>query len=121
MSLQKVNLAEKFSQFSDYCNPRIAGQVNECAVKLVKMKGEFLWHHHEQEDEMFLVVHGRFTMRLRTGDLEIREGEFIIIPCGVEHCPVAEEEVHIVLFEPKDTLNTGNVQNERTREKLQAI
>jgi mannose-6-phosphate isomerase-like protein (cupin superfamily) len=121
MPNEKVNLAEKFSRINDYCNPRIAGEVNDTAVKLVKLKGEFMWHHHENEDELFLVVKGRLTMRLRDRTVEISEGEFFIVPRGVEHFPVAEEEVHIVLLEPKSTLNTGNLRNERTVEKLETI
>jgi len=121
MANQKVNLAEKFSHIHDYCNPRIAGEVNDIAVKLVKLKGEFMWHHHENEDELFLVVKGRLTMRLRDRELQINPGEFFIVPRGVEHFPVAEDEVHIVLLEPKSTLNTGNVRNERTVEKLETI
>jgi len=121
MANQKVNLAEKFSQIHDYYNPRIAGEVNDTAVKLVKLKGEFMWHHHENEDELFLVVKGRLTMHLRDRDVEINPGEFFIVPRGVEHFPAAEEEVHIVLLEPKSTLNTGNLRNERTVETLERI
>jgi mannose-6-phosphate isomerase-like protein (cupin superfamily) len=121
MKNQKVNLAEKFSRFTDYCNPRVIGEVNDCQVKAVKLKGEFLWHHHENEDELFLVTKGRLLMKLRDGDVTIHEGEFLIVPRGVEHCPVAEEEVHIVLIEPKSTLNTGNVRNERTVAQLERI
>ena len=126
MTNEKVNLAEKFNAIQDYYNPRIAGEVNDTAVKLVKLKGDFMWHHHEKEDELFLVVKGRLTMRLRDGKTGIREvqigaGEFFIVPRGVEHFPSAQEEVHIVLLEPKSTLNTGNVRNERTVEKLERI
>ena len=121
MKNQKVSLAEKFSHFSDRWNPRIIGDVNDCQVKVVKLKGEFIWHHHENEDELFLVTKGRLLMKLRDGDVTIHEGEFLIVPRGVEHCPVAEEEVHIVLIEPKSTLNTGNVRNERTVAQLERI
>lgn len=121
MHNEKVNLAEKFNRINDYWNPRIAGEVNDTAVKLVKLKGEFMWHHHENEDELFLVVKGRLAMRLRDRTVHINEGEFFIVPRGVEHFPVAEEEVHIVLLEPKSTLNTGNLRNERTLEKLERI
>ena len=121
MKNQKVNLAEKFSRFSDYCNPRIVGEVNDCHVKVVKLKGEFIWHHHDNEDELFLVTKGRLLMKLRDGDITIEEGEFYIVPRGVEHCPVAEQEVHIVLIEPRSTLNTGNLRNERTRAELERI
>jgi mannose-6-phosphate isomerase-like protein (cupin superfamily) len=119
--LAKIDPSQKFHTFSDYWSPRIVGEVNDSFVKLVKIKGEFVWHHHKEEDEMFLVVKGKFTMKLRDGDQEINEGEFIIIPRGVEHCPVAEQECHILLFEPKSTLNTGNVRSERTKEDLQRI
>lgn len=116
--IERVNLAEKFARIGEHWSPKIAGQVNETAVKLVKIKGEFVWHQHEHEDEMFLVVKGVLTMRLRDGEVRVGEGEFVIVPRGVEHCPVAAEECHIVLIEPVSTLNTGNVRNERTREAL---
>jgi mannose-6-phosphate isomerase-like protein (cupin superfamily) len=109
-----VNLAEKFGLFEELWSPRIAGELNDSYVKLVKLKGEFVWHHHENEDELFLVVKGRLRIKLRDRDLWIEEGEFAIIPRGVEHCPVAEDEVQVLLIEPKSTLNTGNVHNERT-------
>jgi mannose-6-phosphate isomerase-like protein (cupin superfamily) len=118
---EKVNLAEKFSKFTDYYNPRIVGELNDSQVKVVKLKGEFVWHHHENEDELFLVVKGELRMCLRDGDVVIRAGEFFIVPRGVEHMPVAEEETDIVLIEPKSTLNTGNVRNERTVERLESI
>jgi mannose-6-phosphate isomerase-like protein (cupin superfamily) len=121
MPLTKVNLAEKFSRFSDAFSPRIAGELNDSYVKLAKVKGEFVWHQHEAEDEMFLVVKGRLTIRLRDGDVSLGPGEFLIVPHGVEHCPVADEETHIVLIEPKTTLNTGDVRNQRTVEKLERI
>jgi mannose-6-phosphate isomerase-like protein (cupin superfamily) len=119
--MDKVNLTEKFARFQDYWSPKIAGELNDSYVKLVKFKGEFLWHHHEAEDELFLVVKGKMLMKLRDGDVTVNEGEFIIIPRGVEHCPVAEEEVHVILLEPKSTLNTGNVRNERTLPQLERI
>ena len=113
--MEPVNLAETFRRFSDAWSPRIVGEVNEMHVKVVKLRGEFVWHHHDQEDELFMVVHGRLRMQLRDGDREIGPGEFIIVPRGVEHCPLAvTDEVHVVLLEPKGTLNTGNVTNERT-------
>jgi mannose-6-phosphate isomerase-like protein (cupin superfamily) len=118
MTPEKVNLSQKFSIFSDYWSPRIAGEVNDSYVKLVKFQGEFVWHHHEIEDELFLVVKGRMLMRFRDRDVWVEEGEFIIVPHGVEHMPVAPEEVHVILLEPKSTLNTGNVQNERTLAQL---
>lgn len=113
---EKINLREKFSQITEYRSPRIVGELNGQRVKLVKMKGEFIWHHHENEDELFLVVKGRFKMCLPTGDIELNEGDFIIIPRGVEHKPVAGEEAEILLFEPASTLNTGNIRNAYTRE-----
>ncbi len=114
MAIQKVNLREKFSLFDDPWSPKIVGQVNDCCVKLVKLKGEFLWHHHEAEDELFLVVHGRLRMRFRDRDVWVEEGEFLIVPRGVEHLPVAEVETHVLLLEPASTRNTGNLENERT-------
>ncbi len=120
--MRTVNLAEKFAEFSDAWSPRIAGELNDCHVKLVKLRGEFVWHHHDLEDELFYVVSGTLRMRLHTGDLLVQPGEFLIVPKGVEHCPVAEsEEVHVMLVEPKTTLNTGNVRNERTVENLQSL
>ena len=119
--METINLQEKFSLFSDYWNPRIIGEVNECHVKAVKLKGEFIWHHHEHEDELFLVVKGMLRMKFRDHETLVREGEFIIVPRGVEHLPVADDEVHIVLIEPKTTLNTGNITNERTAAQLQRI
>jgi mannose-6-phosphate isomerase-like protein (cupin superfamily) len=121
MTPEKVNLAKKLSQFHEHYSPKIVGEVNDALVKLVKAKGEFLWHHHDNEDELFLVIKGRLRMRFRERDVWVEPGEFIIVPRGVEHMPVAEEEVHIMLFEPKSTLNTGNVQNERTLEELERI
>jgi len=119
--MAKVNLAQKFSLFDEYWSPRIAGELNDSYVKLAKLKGEFVWHHHEAEDELFLVVKGRLLIRLRDRDIHLEEGEFVIIPKGVEHLPVAEEEAHVLLLEPKSTLNTGNVQNERTVADLKRI
>jgi mannose-6-phosphate isomerase-like protein (cupin superfamily) len=109
-----INIANKFNLFQEYWSPRIAGELNDSYLKLAKLKGEFVWHHHENEDEMFLVVKGKLIIKLRDRDIRLEEGEFVIIPRGVEHCPVAEEEVHVILLEPKSTLNTGNIQNERT-------
>lgn len=119
--MEKVNLAEKFRLFQEYWSPKIVGEVNDCYLKLVKFKGEFVWHHHDVEDEMFLVVKGRFLMKLKDRNIQLEEGEFIIIPRGVEHMPVADEEVEVLLIEPKTTLNTGNVKNQRTVEVLQRI
>ena len=112
--MEKINLSQKFSLFSDYWSPKIAGDINDSHVKLVKLKGEFVWHHHEQEDELFLVVKGKLLIKLRDQDISLDEGEFVIIPRGVEHCPVAEDEVHVLLLEPKTTLNTGDTRNEKT-------
>jgi mannose-6-phosphate isomerase-like protein (cupin superfamily) len=112
--METINLKEKFSRFSDYTNPRVIGEINDMQVKAVKLKGEFIWHHHEVEDELFLVVKGTLRMKFRDREAIVREGEFVIVPKGVEHCPAADEEVHIVLIEPKSTLNTGNIVNERT-------
>lgn len=119
--MEKVNLADKFSHIHDYWNPRIAGELNGQMVKLVKFKGEFVWHKHDHEDEMFLVIEGEFNMELRDKMITIRENEFIIIPRGVEHRPVAPNEVSVVLFEPATTLNTGDQRNQRTREVLERI
>ncbi|HEX7845613.1 MAG TPA: cupin domain-containing protein [Chitinophagaceae bacterium] len=119
--MEKVNLAEKLSLFNDYFNPRIVGELNGQQVKLVKFKGEFVWHHHYNEDELFYVVKGSFDMQLRDKTITVNEGEFIIMPRGIEHCPVAKEEVEILLFEPAATLNTGNVINEKTVNKLERL
>ncbi|MDQ6644152.1 MAG: cupin domain-containing protein [Chloroflexota bacterium] len=112
--MEKVNLNQKFNLFQDYWSPKIAGELNDSYVKLAKLKGEFVWHHHETEDELFLVVKGKLLIKLRDRAIWLQEGEFVIIPKGVEHLPIAEEEAHVILLEPKSTLNTGNLQNERT-------
>ncbi|TMI87402.1 MAG: cupin domain-containing protein [Bacillati bacterium ANGP1] len=119
--MEAINLSRKFSLFQDYWSPKIVGELNDAYVKLVKVKGEFVWHHHEAEDELFLVVKGRLRIRLRDRDLHLNTGELAIISRGVEHQPVAEDEAHILLLEPKSTLNTGNVTNERTVAKLERI
>jgi mannose-6-phosphate isomerase-like protein (cupin superfamily) len=119
--MDKINLAQKFRLFADYWSPKIVGELNDSYVKLAKLKGEFVWHHHENEDELFLVVKGRLLIKLRDRDIWLDEGEFVIIPKGVEHLPIAEEEVHLLLLEPKSTLNTGNVQSERTVVELERI
>jgi len=116
-----VNLAEKFGKFHDYWNPRMIGELNDFAVKIVKLKGEFIWHHHDVEDELFLVVKGTLRMRFRDHEALVREGEFLIVPHGVEHQPVADDEVRLVLLEPKTTLNTGTITNERTVRELERI
>jgi mannose-6-phosphate isomerase-like protein (cupin superfamily) len=115
-AIRKVSLAEKFSLIHEHLSPKVAAELNGQQIKLVKMKGEFIWHHHDQEDELFLVVKGKFLMELHTGNIEVKEGEFIIIPRGVEHRPVAAEEAEIILFEPVSTLNTGNIKNDFTRD-----
>ncbi|MBE2225087.1 MAG: cupin domain-containing protein [Anaerolineae bacterium] len=119
--MEKVNLAQKFGLFDEYWSPKIAGTLNGQHVKLAKLKGGFIWHCHEDEDELFLVVKGRLIIKLRDGDIELNEGEFLVVPRGVEHKPVADEEVHVLLFEPIDTLNTGNVQSELTKVDLDEI
>jgi len=119
--MDKVNLAQKFSMFNDYWSPKIVGELNDSHVKLVKLKDEFVWHHHETEDELFLVVKGSLQIKLRDQDIFLEEGEFVIIPRGVEHLPIAKDEVHVLLLEPKTTLNTGNVGNERTVMDLERI
>ena len=112
--MDKVNLDQKFKLFDDHWIPRVVGELNGQHVKLVKFLGEFVWHHHDLEDEFFLVVRGRFRMEFRDRLVWLEEGEFLIVPRGVEHRPVAEEEVDVLLFEPASTLNTGNIRNERT-------
>jgi mannose-6-phosphate isomerase-like protein (cupin superfamily) len=119
--MEKVNLAEKLATFNDYFNPRIAGELNGQQVKLVKFKGEFVWHHHDNEDELFYVVKGSFDMHMRDKIITVHAGEFLIMPRGVEHKPVATEEVEILLFEPASTLNTGNVKNKLTVNELQRL
>jgi mannose-6-phosphate isomerase-like protein (cupin superfamily) len=119
--MEKVNVAEKFKQIKEYWKPYIAAELNGQYVKFDKLKGEFVWHYHEREDEMFLVIKGRFRMEFRDKHVWLEEGELIVVPRGVEHRPVAEEEAHILLFEPASTLNTGNVRDERTLEKLDRI
>jgi mannose-6-phosphate isomerase-like protein (cupin superfamily) len=119
--MDKINLAEKFSLFTDHWSPKITGELNGQQVKLVKFKGEFVWHHHETEDELFLVVNGSFDMHFRDKVVTLNEGELNIVPHGIEHKPVAKEEVHVLLFEPATTLNTGNTENERTVKELHRI
>ena len=113
-TIDKVNIKEKFALFDERWSPKIVGELNRQHVKLVKLHGEFVWHHHEQEDELFLVLAGRLRMDFRDWHVWVEEGEFIIVPRGVEHRPVAEDGVHVMLFEPATTLNTGNVRNELT-------
>ena len=120
-----VNLEEKFAAITDHWNPRIVGELNGQHVKLAKCQGDFIWHHHAEEDEMFLVVAGRLRLEIRAPDaptfVEIGPGEFYIVPRGIEHRPIAEEEVHLLMFEPASTLNTGNVRNDRTVDDLEKI
>src|SRR6187549_253106 len=111
--MEKVNLSEKFALINEYWRPKVVGELNGQEVKLVKFQGEFPWHHHEQEDEMFLAVKGNFRIEFRDKTVELNEGEFVIVPRGVEHRPVAEEEVEVLLFEPKNVLNTGNIEDEK--------
>ena len=125
MELQKVSLVQKLALFNDQFSPRIVGELNDMYVKVVKLQGEFVWHHHDIEDELFFVVKGALKMAVRENGVEreivINPGEFIIMPHGVEHCPSADEETHIMLLEPKSTLNTGNLESERTVRQLQQI
>ena len=119
--MDKVNLAEKLGTFSEHWKPKVVGELNGQMVKLVKFQGEFVWHKHDAEDELFFVVEGRFRMECRDRHVWVEPGEFLIVPRGVEHRPVADEESHVLLFEPASTLNTGNVRNERTVERLERI
>ena len=119
--MEKVNIAEKLALFSDHWSPKIVGELNGQHVKLAKFQGEFVWHKHDNEDEMFFVLKGQFTLEFREKQVEVHEGEFIIVPRGVEHRPIAEHEVSVMLFEPKGTLNTGNVNNDMTKDNLERI
>ena len=117
---EKVSLAEKLAGFTEQWQPRIVGELNGQHVKVVKLQGEFVWHHHDEEDELFLVIKGAMTIQLRDRDIHLGEGEFFIVPRGIEHRPVASDEAHVLLFEPASTLNTGNLRNERTYEATHA-
>lgn len=119
--MEKVNLARKLATFEEHWRPKIVGELNGQHVKLAKLRGEFVWHHHEHEDELFLVLAGRLVIELRGGEVVLEPGEFFIVPRGVEHKPRADEETHIMLFEPKSTLNTGNVRDARTVEEPERI
>jgi len=119
--MEKINLAAKLAEFDGYWQPRIVGEVNDVFVKLAKLDGEFVWHRHELEDELFLVVRGRLVMRFRDRQIVLEPGEMLVVPRGVEHLPVADGETHVLLVEPRATLNTGNVRNERTVQKLERI
>ena len=116
MKPEVVNIKNKFSLFAEQWSPKIIGEMNDSYVKIARLQGKFVWHHHEHEDEMFLIIQGSLTIRLRERDLVVNEGEFVIIPRGVEHMPVAEEEVYLMMLEPKTTVNTGNVESDRTVE-----
>lgn len=119
--MDKVNIVNKLSLFNEYWNPKIVGELNDSYVKVAKLKGEFLWHSHENEDELFWIIKGTLLVKFRDKDVTVKEGEFLIIPKGTEHMPVAEDEVHVVLIEPRATLNTGDIVSERTVEKLERI
>jgi mannose-6-phosphate isomerase-like protein (cupin superfamily) len=119
--MENVNLTQKFSVFQDYWSPKIVGELNDSYVKLAKFKGEFVWHHHESEDELFLVMKGELLIKFRDREVRVRPGEFVIVPKGIQHLPIAEQEVHVVLIEPKSTLNTGNVADDRTVRDLERI
>ena len=119
--IQKVNIKDKLNQFTDHWNPRIIGELNQQHVKLAKLKGDFVWHKHDLEDEMFLVISGQLTIEFRDHHVVLNPGEFIIVPKGVDHKPVAENEVEVMLFEPSTTLNTGNAKDSRTRNTLDRI
>jgi mannose-6-phosphate isomerase-like protein (cupin superfamily) len=119
--IEKVNLAEKLSLFDEQWSPKIVAELNDTYVKVVKFSDEFVWHHHDDEDELFLVVSGRLRMQFQDGGVVVEPGELIVVPRGVEHCPLAEGETHVVLIEPKTTLNTGNVRNQRTVDELDRI
>jgi mannose-6-phosphate isomerase-like protein (cupin superfamily) len=120
-SMKKINLAQKLTVFQDYWQPKIVGDLNDSYVKLAKFKGEFIWHHHENEDELFLVVKGELLIKFRDSEVRVRPGEFIIVPKGIEHLPIAENEVHVLVIEPKSTLNTGNITDDRTVRHLERI
>jgi mannose-6-phosphate isomerase-like protein (cupin superfamily) len=120
-NVEKVNIAQKFTKVNEYWVPYIVGELNDSYVKVDKLKGQFVWHKHDAEDELFLVTKGKLLIKLRNKDIWLEEGEFVIIPKGIEHMPVANEEAHVVLIEPKSTLNTGNVRNEKTLTQLKKI
>lgn len=119
--VEKVSVAEKFERFTDYWSPKIIGELNDFYVKAVKLKGEFVWHHHETEDELFFVVKGRLVIKLRDGEIRLEPGDFVVIPHMVEHLPIADEEVQVLLLEPKTTVNTGTTANERTVRDLDRV
>lgn len=112
--MEKINITQKFNLFKEQWQPKIIGELNDSYIKLAKLQGEFIWHKHEKEDELFMIIRGTLTIHLRDGDLTLNEGEFVIIPKGIEHCPYAKDEVWVMLIEQKSTVNTGDVQSERT-------
>ena len=119
--MEKVNLAQKFALFAEQWSPKLVGELNGQQIKIAKIQGEFVWHHHEVEDEFFMVIQGRMTIKLPDVDIHLQEGEFFIVPRGIEHKPLATEEAHVLMFEPAGTLNTGNVQDERTIKEIEQI
>ncbi|MXQ52616.1 cupin domain-containing protein [Shimazuella alba] len=119
--VEKVNLLEKFATIQEFFSQRLIGEVNNTQIKIAKLKGEFVWHSHEQEDELFFVVKGKLLIKLRDKDILLEEGEMVVIPKGVEHLPIAEEEVYLMLVEPNTTVNTGNVENEFTKRNIEKI
>jgi mannose-6-phosphate isomerase-like protein (cupin superfamily) len=119
--MNKVNLAQKFSLFDEHWSPKLVGELNGQQIKIAKIQGEFVWHHHQDEDEFFLVVQGQMTIKLPDRDVHLQEGEFLIVPRGVEHKPTAKDKAHILMFEPSGTLNTGNLQSERTVQDVERI
>ena len=119
--MNKINLSQKFSLFNDFWSPKIVGELNDSHIKIAKLKGEFDWHHHENEDELFFVVKGQLLIKFRDTEVSLEEGELIVIPKGVDHLPIATDEVHVILIEPKGTLNTGNVITEKTKQALETI
>ena len=119
--MRKVDVKEKLSLFNEYWSPKIVGELNGQCIKVAKLKGEFIWHQHENEDELFMVIKGKLTIKLKEQDIELTTGQFFIIPSGVEHLPVADEECHVILFEPKTVVNTGNVKNEKTVKNLETL
>jgi len=119
--MNKINVAEKFARINEMWSPKILGEVNDSYIKAVKFIGEFVWHHHDNEDEMFMVINGKLRMKFRDREEVVGPGEFIIVPRGVEHLPVSDQETQVLLFEPKSTLNTGNVRNERTLAELEKL
>ncbi len=121
ITMDTIDIEDKLSQFDEYWSPKVVGELNGQLVKLAKLKGEFVWHHHKEEDELFMVIKGELTIRLKDQTIQLKKGQFFIIPKGVEHLPIAKEECHVMLFEPKSVLNTGNVINEKTVNKLDKL